>query len=73
MFRFDNPDAMLVLCMVAAAYAAVRAVDAAGDRAGLRWMAATGALLGLGFLTKMLQAWLVLPALSRWSSCSWPR
>ena len=63
MFRFDNPDALLVLCMTAAAYAAVRAVDAARERAGVRWIALTGALLGLGFLTKMLQAWLVLPAI----------
>ncbi len=62
MFRFDNPDALLVLCMTAAAYTAVRAVDAAPERAGVRWIALTGALLGLGFLTKMLQAWLVLPA-----------
>jgi 4-amino-4-deoxy-L-arabinose transferase-like glycosyltransferase len=62
MFRFNNPDAMLVLCMTAAAYAAVRAVDAAAERSGPRWIALTGALLGLGFLTKMLQAWLVLPA-----------
>ena len=64
MFRFDNPDALLVLCMTAAAYAAVRTVDVAHRRAGLWWTAATGALLGLGFLTKMLQAWLVLPALA---------
>ncbi|MCD2193868.1 glycosyltransferase family 39 protein [Actinomycetospora endophytica] len=64
MFRFNNPDAMLVLCMTAAAYAAVRTVDAAAEKAGTRWMALTGALLGLGFLTKMLQAWLVLPALA---------
>jgi 4-amino-4-deoxy-L-arabinose transferase-like glycosyltransferase len=64
MFRFDNPDALLVLCMTAAAYAAVRAVDSARERAGVRWIALTGALLGLGFLTKMLQAWLVLPAIA---------
>ncbi|GAA4842054.1 glycosyltransferase family 39 protein [Actinomycetospora corticicola] len=64
MFRFNNPDALLVLCMTAAAYAAVRAIDVAHRRAGLWWTAATGALLGLGFLTKMLQAWLVLPALA---------
>ncbi|NMO89268.1 glycosyltransferase family 39 protein [Actinomycetospora sp. TBRC 11914] len=62
MFRFNNPDAMLVLCMTAAAYAAVRAIDAAATRAGVRWIVLTGALLGLGFLTKMLQAWLVVPA-----------
>ncbi|MFC5137401.1 ArnT family glycosyltransferase [Actinomycetospora rhizophila] len=64
MFRFDNPDALLVLCLVAAAYAVVRAVDAAATRAGTWWTAAAGALIGLGFLTKMMQAFLVLPALA---------
>ena len=34
MFRFDNPDAMLVLLMTAAAYATVRAVE----RASWRWL-----------------------------------
>ena len=63
MFRFNNPDALLVLAMVAAGYAVVRAVDATSDRARTCWMVAAGALLGLGFLTKMLQAFLVLPAL----------
>jgi 4-amino-4-deoxy-L-arabinose transferase-like glycosyltransferase len=58
MFRFDNPDALLVLVMTLAAYAITRAVES-----GLtRWVALTGALLGLGYLTKMLQAFLVLPA-----------
>jgi 4-amino-4-deoxy-L-arabinose transferase-like glycosyltransferase len=52
MFRFDNPDAMLVLTMVAAAYTTTRAVDAAGSRAGTWWLVGTGALVGLGFLTK---------------------
>ncbi|MDD7942541.1 glycosyltransferase family 39 protein [Actinomycetospora lutea] len=64
MFRFDNPDALLVLCLVASAYAVVRAVDVAATRAGTWWTAAAGALLGLGFLTKMMQAFLVLPALA---------
>jgi 4-amino-4-deoxy-L-arabinose transferase-like glycosyltransferase len=32
MFRFDNPDALLVLLLVAAAYATVRAVDATSTR-----------------------------------------
>ena len=63
MFRFDNPDALLVLCLVAAAYTTVRAVDAHPATA-LRWMAATGAVLGLGFLTKMLQVALAVPALA---------
>ncbi len=58
MFRFDNPDALLVLVMTLAAYAITRAVES-----GLtRWIVLTGALLGLGYLTKMLQAFLVLPA-----------
>ncbi|SHH19399.1 4-amino-4-deoxy-L-arabinose transferase [Jatrophihabitans endophyticus] len=57
MFRYDNPDALLVLLMTAAAYATVRAVE----RAGLRWLALAGALIGLAFLTKMLQGLLVVP------------
>ncbi|MBA8794823.1 4-amino-4-deoxy-L-arabinose transferase-like glycosyltransferase [Friedmanniella endophytica] len=71
MFRFDNPDAMLVFLMTAAAYAVIRAVDAARLRAdGLGraraahlWMALAGAAIGFGFLTKMGQALLVLPGL----------
>ncbi len=58
MFRFNNPDALLVLLMTAAAYAMVRAVDSGRTR----WVVLAGALLGFGFLTKMLQAFLVLPA-----------
>jgi 4-amino-4-deoxy-L-arabinose transferase-like glycosyltransferase len=61
MFRFNNPDAMLVLLMVGAAYAVLRAVED-GVRHPVRWMALAGALVGLGFLTKMLQVFLVLPA-----------
>ncbi len=64
MFTGNNPDAMLVLCMVAAAYTTVRAVDAAGTRAGTWWLVAAGALVGLGFLTKQLQVALVVPALA---------
>ena len=64
MFTFNNPDAMLVLCMVAAAYTTVRAVDAAGTRAGTWWLVGAGALVGLGFLTKQLQVALVVPALA---------
>jgi 4-amino-4-deoxy-L-arabinose transferase-like glycosyltransferase len=58
MFRFNNPDALLVLLMTAAAYAMVRATDSGRTR----WIMFAGALLGFGFLTKMLQAFLVLPA-----------
>jgi 4-amino-4-deoxy-L-arabinose transferase-like glycosyltransferase len=60
MFRFNNPDALLVLLLVGAAYATVRAVE----RASARWLILAGALVGFGFLTKMLQAFLVVPALA---------
>ena len=60
MARYDNPDAVMVLLSVAAAYALVRSVSLAEGGGG--WLVATGALLGLAFLTKLLQAWLVVPA-----------
>jgi 4-amino-4-deoxy-L-arabinose transferase-like glycosyltransferase len=60
MFRFNNPDALLVLLLVAAAYATVRATE----KASARWLMLAGALVGFGFLTKMLQALLVVPALA---------
>jgi 4-amino-4-deoxy-L-arabinose transferase-like glycosyltransferase len=59
MFRFNNPDALLVLLLVAAAYATVRATE----KASAKWLMLAGALVGFGFLTKMLQALLVVPAL----------
>jgi 4-amino-4-deoxy-L-arabinose transferase-like glycosyltransferase len=57
MFRFNNPDALLVLLMTAAAYGTARAIESGRTR----WLLLAGALLGLGFLTKMLQAFLVAP------------
>jgi 4-amino-4-deoxy-L-arabinose transferase-like glycosyltransferase len=59
MFRFDNPDALLVLLMTAAVYATVRACEHARGR----WLVLAGALLGFAFLTKMLQGLIVAPAL----------
>lgn len=59
MFRFNNPDALLVLLMALGAWATVRAIE----RGSIRWMALTGALIGLGFLTKTLQVFLVVPVL----------
>ena len=63
MFRFNNPDALLVLLLVLATAATVRAVEpSTRRRAG--WMALAGALVGFAFLTKQLQAFLVLPGLA---------
>jgi len=58
MFRYNHPDALLVLLLVAGAYAVTRAVE----KASWRWLALAGVFVGLGFLTKMMQAFLVLPA-----------
>ncbi len=58
MFRFDNPDALLVFLMTLAAYVTLRATERANGRT-LAW---AGVLIGFAFLTKMLQAFLVLPA-----------
>lgn len=65
MFRFDNPDALLVLLMTISAYAVLRAMEYDTSHAGARrrtaWMVLAGILIGLGFLTKQLQVMLVLP------------
>jgi 4-amino-4-deoxy-L-arabinose transferase-like glycosyltransferase len=65
-FRFNNPDALLVLLLVAAAYCVQRACEqrdgtGAGATAQTLWLVAAGALVGFGFLAKMLQAFLVVP------------
>ncbi|HEY3894413.1 MAG TPA: glycosyltransferase family 39 protein [Pseudonocardiaceae bacterium] len=59
MFRFNNPDALLVLLLTVAAYAVVRAIEA--GRTG--WLVTAAVFIGLGFLTKMMQAFLVVPGL----------
>lgn len=58
--RSSNPDAILVLMLVASVWATERAV-ATGR---WRWSAAAGAFVGLGFLAKMLAAAIVLPAIA---------
>lgn len=60
MFRYNNPDALLVFLMIAAVWALMQAV---GD-GRTRWLLLCGALIGLGFLTKQLQVMLVVPGLA---------
>ncbi len=62
MFRFNNPDALLVFLMTLAGYFVVRAVETERGRTALRWLLLAGVALGFAFLTKMLQGLLVLPA-----------
>jgi 4-amino-4-deoxy-L-arabinose transferase-like glycosyltransferase len=57
-FRFDNPDALLTFLLVAAAWALGRGLE----RGRLGWALVAAALVGTAFLTKFLQAYLVLPA-----------
>ncbi|GGF34522.1 ArnT family glycosyltransferase [Williamsia phyllosphaerae] len=59
MFRFNNPDAAMVLLMTAAAYCAIRATATASGR----WLALAGVAVGFAFLAKMLEGLMVLPAL----------
>jgi 4-amino-4-deoxy-L-arabinose transferase-like glycosyltransferase len=58
MFRFNNPDALLVLLMALGAWATMRSIE----RGSAKWFVLVGVLVGLGFLTKALQVLLVVPA-----------
>jgi 4-amino-4-deoxy-L-arabinose transferase-like glycosyltransferase len=60
MFRYNNPDAMLALLLTAATYATMRGLE----KAQTKWLVLAGALVGFGFITKMLQAFLILPVLA---------
>jgi 4-amino-4-deoxy-L-arabinose transferase-like glycosyltransferase len=60
MFRYNNPDAMLALLLTAATYATVRGLE----RAQTKWLVLAGALVGFGFITKMMQAFLILPVMA---------
>ncbi|WP_082661515.1 glycosyltransferase family 39 protein [Rhodococcus sp. KB6] len=62
MFKFDNPDALLVLLMTLAGYFVIRAMCTAIGRRAAMWVALAGVALGSAFLTKMLQGLMVLPA-----------
>jgi 4-amino-4-deoxy-L-arabinose transferase-like glycosyltransferase len=53
------PDPLLVLLLAASGWATLRAVES-GRTKYLVW---AGAFVGLAFMTKMLQGWMVVPAL----------
>lgn len=81
MFRFNNPDALLILLMLSATACVLRGLELPADRHGnrvrTRWYAVAGLLIGLGFLTKQFQVLLVLPgfglAMLLLSPTPWPR
>lgn len=68
MFRFNNPDALLVFLETIAVAAALRALEYDTSRAGnwrrTGWMALAGVAVGFGFLTKQLQVMLILPGIA---------
>ncbi|MBT2532991.1 glycosyltransferase family 39 protein [Arthrobacter sp. ISL-48] len=59
MFRFNNPDAMMVFCLIAAAWMTVTATR----KASPSWLFWAGTLVGMAFLSKMLQGFMTVPAL----------
>lgn len=68
MFRFNNPDALLCLLMVGAIACVLRALEDGRTK----WLLLAGVCFGLGFLTKTLQAWLILPPLAVVYACCAP-
>ncbi|MFI1103373.1 ArnT family glycosyltransferase [Streptomyces melanogenes] len=60
MFRFNNPDALLALLMTVTVYCVLRALEGARTK----WLVWAGVAVGFAFLTKTLQAFLILPPLA---------
>ncbi|MGW1842753.1 ArnT family glycosyltransferase [Streptomyces sp. NPDC001966] len=60
MFRFNNPDALLALLMTVTVYCVLRAME----RGRTKWLVWAGVAVGFAFLTKTLQAFLILPPLA---------
>ncbi|MFI0108325.1 ArnT family glycosyltransferase [Streptomyces globisporus] len=60
MFRFNNPDALLALLMTVTVWCVLRALE----QGRTRWLLWAGAAVGFAFLTKTLQAFLILPPLA---------
>src|SRR4051794_38206655 len=58
--RHNNPDALLVLCCVAAVWFFVRALEDGRTR----WLVLSGIAVGLGFETKMAVALMVVPGIA---------
>jgi 4-amino-4-deoxy-L-arabinose transferase-like glycosyltransferase len=59
--RLNLPEPFMILLLVSAAWATLRALD---RERPLRWLVLAGAFVGLGFNTKMLAALVVTPALA---------
>ncbi|MFB7993437.1 ArnT family glycosyltransferase [Streptomyces sp. NPDC056002] len=60
MFRFNNPDALLALLMTVTVYCVLRGME----NGRTKWLVWAGIAVGLAFLAKTLQAFLILPPLA---------
>ncbi|NEC64553.1 glycosyltransferase family 39 protein [Streptomyces sp. SID9727] len=60
MFRFNNPDALLALLMTVTVHCVLRAME----KGRTKWLVWAGVAVGIAFLSKTLQAFLVLPPLA---------
>ncbi|MEU9362394.1 glycosyltransferase family 39 protein [Streptomyces sp. NPDC048301] len=60
MFRFNNPDALLALLMAVTVLCLLRALEAGRTK----WLVWAGVAVGIAFLSKTLQAFLILPPLA---------
>src|SRR3954451_2434582 len=58
--RHNNPDALLILCSVAALWFLMRALEDGRTR----WLVLSGLCVGLGFETKMAAALMVVPGIA---------
>src|SRR4051812_3465951 len=58
--RHNNPDALLILCSVAALWFVVRGLE----DGRMRWLVLAGVCVGLGFETKMAAAFMVVPGIA---------
>jgi 4-amino-4-deoxy-L-arabinose transferase-like glycosyltransferase len=78
--RNNTPDSVLVLLVLLAVWAVLRAVEAGSSdsrRGGLRWLLLSAIFVGLAFNVKELEAYLVVPALALvyavGARCGWLR
>jgi 4-amino-4-deoxy-L-arabinose transferase-like glycosyltransferase len=62
--RDNNPDTLLVLLLVVSAYAFTRSVEQESTRRRTGWLLWCAFFIGCAFVTKMLQAWIIVPGVA---------
>jgi len=62
--RDNNPDSLMVLLLLLSAYAFTRSIKAALPRKRTSWLLWCAFFIGCGFVTKMLEAWIIVPGVA---------